>query len=64
MNSARQHATEAPARLEARKGPPRPLMTAMPAGPDYWPVPARPTPAQRRSEASVRKDGRARVQAP
>lgn len=64
MNSARQHATEAHARLEPRKGPSGPLMPAMPAGPDYWPVPVQPTPAQSRSEASVGQDGRARVQAP
>lgn len=65
MNSARQHAPENQGHLEQRKGPSRPLMPAMPAGPDYWPVPVAAPPGRRRPRgSSSRPDGRTRVQAP
>ncbi len=60
MSTAGQHTTETHARREAT----RPLMPAMPAGPDYWPVPAQRTPGPRAGDRSVAADGAPPVASP
>lgn len=53
MNATQRRTPETVANLEPGEAPPGTSMTRMPAGPDYWPVPAQPTSARRRTDDVV-----------